>query len=231
MLLRPDQRTKIDPSDDAQFYDFPRFVTHVDDGFIQQLTDLYRSRLQPNTRILDLMSSWVSHLPDELEFAHVEGHGMNAEELARNPRLKHYFVQNLNQHPKLPLADQSFNAVLNTVSVQYLQYPEAVFSEIHRVLKPGGIAIISFSNRMFFQKAIQAWRDGSEADRIELVKRYFNSVPGFSEPEVIARQSPIPGVFQILGLGGGDPFYAVIAERRIDYSVSLSNEVQVGKTE
>ncbi|PLZ98033.1 SAM-dependent methyltransferase, partial [Fischerella thermalis CCMEE 5328] len=182
MLLRPEQRTKLDADDDKQFYSFPRLVTHVDEGFIQQLTDLYRDRLQPNTRILDMMSSWVSHLPEEMQFAHVEGHGLNAEELAHNPRLNHYFVQDLNENPRLPLPDQEFDAVLNCVSVQYLQYPEAVFSEIYRVLKPGGIAIISFSNRMFYQKAIQAWRDTSEATRIELVKGYFNSVPGFTTP-------------------------------------------------
>ncbi|EHC18030.1 class I SAM-dependent methyltransferase [Fischerella thermalis] len=214
MLLRPEQRTKLDADDDKQFYSFPRLVTHVDEGFIQQLTDLYRDRLQPNTRILDMMSSWVSHLPEEMQFAHVEGHGLNAEELAHNPRLNHYFVQDLNENPRLPLPDQEFDAVLNCVSVQYLQYPEAVFSEIYRVLKPGGIAIISFSNRMFYQKAIQAWRDTSEATRIELVKGYFNSVPGFTTPEVIARQSNIPAFLQWLGAGGGDPFYAVIARRQ-----------------
>ncbi|MGB3136650.1 MAG: class I SAM-dependent methyltransferase, partial [Nodosilinea sp.] len=152
MLLQPDQRTKLDESSDTFFYDAPRFVTHVDDGFIQQLTKLYRERLAPNSRVLDMMSSWVSHLPEDVTFEQVEGHGMNGEELARNPRLNRYFVQNLNENPALPLADQSFDAVLNTVSVQYLQQPEAVFSEIYRVLKPGGIAIVSFSNRMFYQK-------------------------------------------------------------------------------
>ena len=213
MQLRPNQRTKLDSSDDSQFYSFPRFVTHVDEGFIQQLTDLYRLRLKPNTRILDMMSSWVSHLPEEMKFAHVEGHGLNAEELARNPRLDHYFVQNLNDNPKLPLADQDFDAVLNAVSVQYLQYPEALFTEIYRILKPGGVAIISFSNRMFYEKAIQAWREGSEASRVELVKGYFQSVPGFNPPEVIARQSNAPSFLQWLGAAGGDPFYAVIASR------------------
>ncbi len=213
MLLNSNQRTKLDDTDDTLFYDAPRFVTHVDEGFIQQLTDLYRSRLKPNTRILDMMSSWVSHLPEEMEFAHVEGHGLNGEELARNPRFNHYFVQNLNQDPKLPLEDQSFDAVLNTVSVQYIQYPEAIFSEIHRVLKPGGIAIISFSNRMFYQKAIAAWRDGSEASRVELVKRYFKAIPGFTEPEVVTKQSQAPGIFQLFGMPGGDPFYAVMATR------------------
>ena len=212
-MLQTTQRNKLDESDDALFYDSPRFVTHVDEGFIQQLTDLYRQRLRPNTRILDLMSSWVSHLPEEVAFEYVEGHGLNAEELTRNPRLNHYFVQNLNQNQLLPLPDESLDAVLNTVSVQYLQRPEAVFAEIYRVLKPGGIAIVSFSNRMFYQKAIQAWRDGSESDRVELVQRYFAAVPGFSKPETIARQSTAPSFLQMLGVGGGDPFYAVIAER------------------
>jgi SAM-dependent methyltransferase len=211
MLLQPDQRTKLDDTDDSLFYDYPRFVTHVDEGFIQQLTNLYRERLQPNTRIFDMMSSWVSHLPDEMPFAHVEGHGLNAAELAKNPRLDHYFVQDLNQDPKLPLSDQSFDVILNAVSVQYLQYPEAVFTEMQRILKPGGIVIISFSNRMFWQKAIRAWRDGSEASRVNLVKHYFESIPGFSSPELIVNQSSYPGFLQWVNPGANDPFYAAIA--------------------
>jgi SAM-dependent methyltransferase len=213
MLLRPNERTKLDDTDDNQFYVEPRFVTHVDSGFIQQLTELYRLHLKPQMRILDLMSSWVSHLPKEIEFAHIEGHGLNALELARNPRLNHYFVQNLNANPQLPLADADFDAVINCVSVQYLQYPEAVFTEIHRILKPGGIAIISFSHRMFYQKAIQAWREASEPQRVELVKSYFQSVPGFTPPEVISR-SNAASFLQWFGAGGGDPFYAVIAKRQ-----------------
>jgi SAM-dependent methyltransferase len=213
MLLQPDQRTKLDDSSDTFFYDMPRFVTHVDDGFIQQLTELYQERLTPHSRIFDMMSSWVSHLPADMTFDHIEGHGMNPEELAKNPRLDHFFVQNLNENPKLPLENASFDAVLNTVSVQYLQQPEVVFGEIYRILKPGGIAIVSFSNRMFYQKAIAAWRDGSETRRVNLVKSYFGAGPGFGSPEVIARAPSVPAILQMLGLSGGDPFYAVIAER------------------
>ena len=212
-MLRPVQRTKLDDTDDTLFYSAPRFVTHVDEGFIQQLTNLYRERLQPNTRILDLMSSWVSHLPKEMAFEWVEGHGLNDEELARNPRLDRFFIQNLNENQTLPLDDRSFDAVLITVSVQYLQHPEAVFAEIHRVLKPEGVAIVSFSNRMFYQKAIQAWRDSSESDRVEMVKRYFRAIAGFSEPEVIARPSSVSSILQMLGVSS-DPFYAVLAQRQ-----------------
>ncbi|ASC70574.1 Biotin biosynthesis bifunctional protein BioHC [Halomicronema hongdechloris C2206] len=213
MALQSNQRAKLDESDDQLFYSTPRLVTHVDEGFITQLMDLYRQRLRPHSRILDLMSSWVSHLPQEMAFEWVEGHGLNAEELQQNPQLDHYFVQNLNETPHLPLADTSFDAVLNAVSVQYLQYPEQVFAQMYRVLRPGGVAIVSFSNRMFYQKAIAAWRENSEAGRVELVKRYFNSVPGFGTPDVIARPANLPMFLQLMGFPSTDPFYAVVAER------------------
>ncbi|BBD56976.1 class I SAM-dependent methyltransferase [Planktothrix agardhii 1806] len=219
MLLQRHERIKLDETEDSLFYSFPRFVTHVDQGFIDKLTTLYQKHLKPQTRILDLMSSWVSHLPPEIQFSYVEGHGMNEEELTKNSQLDHYFIQDLNQNLKLPLSDQDFDAVLICVSIQYLQYPEAILSEIHRILKPGGITIISFSNRMFYQKAISAWREAIETDRIELVKGYINSVkinnlPGFNSPKVIASQSKTPLFMQMLGMGGSDPFYALIASRK-----------------
>ena len=212
-MLRPEQRSKLDDTNDLDFYDIPRLVTHVDEGFIARLTDLYSLQLKPHSRILDLMSSWVSHLPSEIEFSHVEGHGMNEAELAKNSRLNHYFLQNLNQNPKLPLEDSDFDAVLITVSIQYLQYPEAVLSEIYRVLKPDGVVIISFSNRMFYQKAIAAWRDGTDTDRVNLVRSYFQSVDGFGKPEVVVHQPPVPGILQMLGMAGGDAFYAVVVRK------------------
>lgn len=211
MLLQPHQRTKLDDSDDTLFYATPRFVTHVDDNFIAQLTELYRKLLKPNSRILDLMSSWVSHLPDEMQFSHVEGHGMNEAELAKNPRLDHYFLQNLNQNLQLPCPDEDFDAVLCTVSMQYLQYPEAIFSEIGRILKPDGVAIFSFSNRMFYQKAVTAWRDATDRQRIFLAKSYFQSTGQFKPPETVIQVPETPTFLKMLGMGANDPFYAVYA--------------------
>lgn len=213
MLLQPHQRTKLDESEDSLFYSFPRFVNHVDDNFIKQLTDLYRRELKEGDKILDLMSSWVSHLPPEIKFSHVEGHGMNEDELKKNPRLDHYFVQNLNLNPQLPLNDEEFDGVLCAVSVQYLQYPEAIFSEVARILKPKGVAIFSFSNRMFYQKAIAVWRDATDRQRLHLVKSYFKSIPHFSEVQIVATQPELPAILQMLGVGGKDPFYAVFARK------------------
>ncbi|KAF8715104.1 hypothetical protein HU200_027658 [Digitaria exilis] len=221
LVLQPEGRAKLDPRPDRGFYAFPRLVTHVDDGFIATLTDLYRERLRPGWDVLDLMSSWVSHLPPELKLGRVVGHGLNAQELARNPRLDRFFVKDLNTDQQLALEGASFDAVLCTVSVQYLQYPEKVFAEIFRVLKPGGVCIVSFSNRMFYEKAIGAWRDGTAYSRVQLVTQYFQCVEGFTQPEVVRKlpsaggssPSPLDALMRLFGVAGSDPFYAVISYR------------------
>ncbi|CAM0904152.1 unnamed protein product [Alopecurus aequalis] len=222
LVLEPEGRAKLDPRSDRDFYAFPRLVKHVDDGFLAALTDLYRERLQPESDVLDLMSSWVSHLPPEVRFRRVVGHGLNAQELAKNPRLDYFFVSDLNREQRLELESASFDAVICTVSVQYLQSPEKVFAEIYRVLKPGGVCIVSFSNRMFYEKAIGAWREGSAYSRVQLVTQYFQCVEGFTEPEVVRRlppsdgksgSSPLEALMRLFGQANSDPFYAVIAYR------------------
>src|SRR5882672_1440792 len=103
--LPRDAFDKLDPEEDEIFYEPPRLVCHIDDGAIAALTEYYRSVLPAGGVLLDLMSSWVSHLPPEVEYAEVIGHGMNATELDANPQLSRRFVQNLNRDTKLPLAD------------------------------------------------------------------------------------------------------------------------------
>ncbi|KAJ3675311.1 hypothetical protein LUZ60_004353 [Juncus effusus] len=220
LVLTPEGRTKLDLSPDRDFYSFPRFVTHVDDGFLSTLTELYRERLKAEWEVLDLMSSWVSHLPPEVKYKRVVGHGLNAQELARNARLDYFFVKDLNQEQSLEFEDGSFDAVLCTVSVQYLQWPEKVFAEIFRILRPGGIFIVSFSNRLFYEKAISAWREGTAYSRIQLVIQYFLSVDGFTQPEVIKKvpmkpenNSLLDGIKRLFGLLQTDPFYAVVSYR------------------
>jgi SAM-dependent methyltransferase len=166
--------TKVDPSNDADFYVAPRLVTHIDDAAIAALTGYYRTALPAGGSIMDMMSSWVSHLPPEIAYAQVTGHGMNAAELAANPRLDRRFVQDLNRDAKLPLDDASLDAVTICVSVQYLENPVAVLSEIARVLKPGGAVHIAFSNRCFPTKAVMIWRMLSEADHARLVSLYLD---------------------------------------------------------
>ncbi|MFC4406730.1 class I SAM-dependent methyltransferase [Haloarchaeobius iranensis] len=206
-VLSDTDRAKLDSRSDDAFYDQPRFVHHVDEGFRERLTDLYREHLTDGDRVLDAMSSWVSHLPDDREFGRVVGHGLNEAELAENPRLDEYVVQNLNADQRLPAADGGFDAVLCAVSVQYLQYPTAVFREFYRVLAPGGVLVVSFSNRTFRTKAIRAWRERSMDERAALVRSYCESA-GFDRVETVSdeRRSVLPGV-------GGDPFYAVVAGR------------------
>ena len=220
-------RSKLNTVDDRNFYAMPRLCTHVDDAFLGQLTELYRQKIPPGGRVFDICSSWVSHLPADVRYEEVVGHGMNAEELQKNPRLDKFFVKNLNtEEIRFAAADQSFDAVLCCVSVQYLQRPEEVFAEVFRVLKPGGCFIVSFSNRMFYEKALAAWRDGTGYSRARLVKEYFGAVEGFTKPEVITSVNGAPdasllGTLQnFLKRTQGDPFYAVVAHRNFKSIVS-----------
>ena len=164
---------KQDGGDDLAFYAPARLVTHIDEGAVAALTARYRMLLPENGRVLDLMSSWVSHLPGECSYREVVGQGMNAEELTANPRLDRWFVQNLNRDPVLPLDADAFDAALCCVGVQYLQQPVAVFGEVRRVLNLGAPFVVSFSNRCFPTKAVAVWRALDIDGHAALVRLYL----------------------------------------------------------
>ncbi|MEB3331955.1 MAG: methyltransferase domain-containing protein [Synechococcaceae cyanobacterium] len=211
LVLTEAQRRKWDASDDALFYAEPRFVQHLDAAFRARLSELYRERIPAGAVVLDLMSSWKSHLPDDVAYASVIGHGLNARELDANPRLSRHWVQNLNRDQTLPLESGSIDATLIVAGWQYLQYPEAIATELLRITRPGGQLIISFSNRMFFTKAPQVWADGSDRDHLAYVAEVLIA-QGWPRPSLIAEQTRAEGLRGWIG-AKGDPFFAVIAVR------------------
>ena len=173
---------RLDPEEDEFFYEPARLVCHIDDDAIAALTKFYRITLPVGGVLLDLMSSWVSHLPPEIAYSEIVGHGMNAEELAANPRFSRWFVRNLNRDPILPLSDDSTDAAMICVSIQYLQRPVEVLREVARVLRPGGPLVIGFSNRCFWTKAVAIWRALDDAGHAKLVEQYLRHA-GFAEIE------------------------------------------------
>ena len=205
-----------DESDDLVFYEKPRLVDHLDRQAIAVITDLYERLLAPGDRVLDLMTSWKSHLPAQLKLGKVTGLGMNAAEMDANPRLDERVVHDLNQDPRLPFADGSFDAVVCTVSVEYLVQPFAVFREVARVLRPGGRFVTTFSNRWFPPKAIHLWQETHEFERMGIVLAYFHATEAFDRLETFSmRGLPRPAddkyARQLLY---SDPVYAVSGERR-----------------
>ena len=199
--LPPGAFARLDESDDALFYEPPRLVEHIDDGAIAALAELYRAVLPAGGTLLDLMSSWVSHLPPEIDYGDIVGHGMNAEELAANPRLTRWFVQDLNKNPTLPLPDASFDAAMICVSIQYLQRPVAVLQEVRRVLRPGAPVVIGFSNRCFWTKAVAVWRALDDPGHASLVELYLQQA-GFAQIETRALAEYVEDV--------SDPMLAVL---------------------
>lgn len=170
--LPPRAFEKQGGGDDLPFYTPPRLVSHIDDAAIAALTAFYRTVLPPAGRVLDLLSSWISHLPDEVPLD-VVGHGMNADELNANSRLSRWFVQDLNAEPILPETDHVFEAVLACVGIQYLQRPLTVLREVRRVLVSGCPVVISFSNRCFPTKAVAIWRALDLQQQAGLVRLYL----------------------------------------------------------
>ena len=201
-LFSKDFYQREDESPDEHFYELARFVRHIDDEACEALKEFYDELLPDNAAILDLMSSWVSHLPGDRKWKIVSGLGMNEEELRNNPVLTDFQVGNLNTHPELSYADRTFDACLIAVSVQYLTQPVAIFREIARVLVPEGACYVSFSNRLFPTKATHAWRTSGDAGHVRLVKSYFAEAKRFQEPE-FKNISPYPG--------RTDPLYVVVA--------------------
>lgn len=198
--MLPTAFLKEDGVDDAIFYASSRLVTHIDEAATRALTDYYRAILPAQGVLLDLMSSWISHLPPEVGFAEVIGQGMNAEELRNNPRLSRSFVQNLNGNPMLPVKTNSCDAALCCVGVQYLQRPLEVFADILRILRPGSPFIVSFSNRCFPTKAIAIWLSLDPRGHAALVSLYLEQA-GFREisAEVLREGSRSDPLFAITG--------------------------------
>ena len=169
-----------DESNDNIFYNKPRLVTHIDDSAIGSLAEFYSTHLKDDSIIVDLCSSWISHLPYNKKFVKVIGIGMNQEELKKNGQLDQFYVHDLNSNPTLTmLNDTSVDHVIIAVSVDYLIRPYDVFYEILRTLKSGGSFIISFSNRYFPTKVIEAWTKTNDAGRINVVWHYFHQTNSY----------------------------------------------------
>jgi SAM-dependent methyltransferase len=218
LVYTPDAFARSDEGDDREFYAKDRFVGHLDDGALAALERLVgKLVIERRPDVLDLMAGPDSHLPDSLVPGRAVGLGLNARELAANPDLSEWVVRDLNRDPRLPFGDAAFDVVLNTVSVDYLIHPFEVFREAGRVLRPGGLLLVVFSNRIFPGKAIRLWRQSSDQERVFIVEDYvIDNADLFEEPRLWTWQGrPRPADDRYAGIGiPSDPLYAVFAERK-----------------
>lgn len=214
-FLAGDALTPIDCADDAIFYAVDRMVGHIDRVAARELARLHGRLVADGMAVLDLMSSVETHLPADRRPASVTGLGMNANELAANPRLTHAIVHDLNRDPRLPMAAESFDAVLCALSIEYLRDPLAVIGEVARVLKPGGRFVVSWSQRWFPSKAVRIWTDLHPFERVGMVLDLIERIGRFEALESfslhgLARPDDDP---HIGADPMSDPIFAVWAER------------------
>ena len=192
-FFSPDAFERPDDRPDAGFYAQPRLVSHIDRQARETISRLYGRLLRPGMRVLDLMGSWQSHLPATVDPLEVVGLGLNEAELRQNPQLAGYLVHDLNLEPIVPWSGEFFDAVICTVSVEYLTRPLAVFAASQRLLKPNGLFILTFSNRWFPPKVVKVWTELLDFERLGLVLEYFHRTGGFKDLETYsARGWPRP---------------------------------------
>lgn len=184
-LFKPEERKRADEQSDSFFYSVPRFVQYVDENFNRQLKNWYRKYLKNGDVVLDLCSAYDSHLP-EMTFDNVVGHGMCGPELAANPRLNSYFVKDLNEDPMIPSSDGVYDHVLCCMGLQYLKFPEDVCYDVHRILKPGGRFLVSFTSHCFPEKTVTGWLERTLEERADLVTRLMKNA-GFVSVEFVSR--------------------------------------------
>jgi|GEM_PF-66366 len=214
-----DSFSRLDESDDSIFYSRDRFVQHLDSLALSTVEKIIQELVIEKTpAILDLMASWDSHIPPTIQAETVVGLGLNRNELARNEALTDWVYHDLNKDPSLPFPDNTFDVVLNVVSVDYMTKPFDVFREVNRILKPGGLFLVIFSSRLFEQKAVKIWRQSSERERILLVEEFFTRNGTFTRPQLFtSKGKPRPKDDKYAHLGiPSDPIYAVYAEKKGD---------------
>jgi len=206
--FKPHFFDRQDESPDPLFYVEPRLLVHIDDAAIAAASALYGELFPRRGAILDLMSSWRSHLPESLRPSRVAGLGLNAEEMRQNPQLTEHVLHDLNADPRLPYGDAEFDAAVVTVSIQYLTRPIEVFRDVGRVLRPGAPFVVTYSNRAFWTKAVRIWQALDDAERAGLIATYFRHAGGFEGIEM-RDCTPSSATYT-------DPLYAVWARTRTD---------------
>lgn len=214
-FFAPGALDRKDPTDDRRFYRAPRMVQHIDDTAIGLLKAFYGRVIPGGSRVLDLMSSWTSHLPESPALKWVVGVGMNAGELAANPRLAGFTVHDLNADPQLPFGDGEMDAVICSLSVEYLIRPLEVFAEVRRILRPGGVFAVTFSDRWFPTKAIRLWSELHPFERMGYVLELFLQAGGFIDLETLSLQGyPRPSDDKYAAQRAtADPLFAVWGSR------------------
>ncbi len=210
ILFAEENFLRADDRADADFYQQPRLVYHLDRAARDEIGRQYAQLIRPGAKVLDLMGSWTSNLPETLQLGSLTVLGLNAEELRHNSRAGQTLVHDLNAQADLPFADASFDAVICTASVEYLINPLAVVAEIRRILRPGGVLALAFSNRWFPPKVIGIWPDLHEFERLGLVADLLHTIDGFSGINTLSRRGlprPLDDPHQDLWVS--DPVYMV----------------------
>lgn len=171
-FLGLDPFRRKDETGDATY--FPGGTTdYVNTEAGERVRTIYSDFVENGMEILDLMAGDDSRLPREYSPDAVTGLGLDTKGMDANSALTERIIHDINDTPRLPFEDESFDAVLCTAGVEYLTSPFEVVEEAARVLKPGGICAFAFTDRWDDNKVIGIWPELYPFERMGLVSQYL----------------------------------------------------------
>ncbi len=180
-FLGVDPFVREDETADGEFDSKSRQFSLLDRQAVENVRKVYGQLLQDGMDVLDLMAGSDSYLPEGLKPGSVTGLGLGRKDMDANKMLGKRLVHNLNEEPRLPLEDKGFDAVICTAAVEYLVKPFEIFEEVGRILRPGGIFVLTFSDHWFEPKAIRIWSELHQFERMGLVCQFFVSSDEFGD--------------------------------------------------
>ncbi|MCU0691119.1 MAG: class I SAM-dependent methyltransferase [Polyangiaceae bacterium] len=117
--------------------------------------------------------------------------------MRRNPALSSIVLRDINREPHLPFEDDRFDAVVCSGSIDLLTHPIEIVRDVARVLRKGGVFVVSFTDRTIMPKSIEAWREEGNEGRLVVATALFTFSGVFPRPlveveDIDARASVIP---------------------------------------
>lgn len=166
--------------------------TEIEDEAASSLTNHYSFYLKDNMSVLEFGAAENSYLPEALNLEHHVGVGANQKLMNLNPSLTESFVVDLNNVDEergidsdelKKLGAEKFDVIIMANTIDFLSSPREVFKSAWALLKPGGLMIVSFTNREAYSQKFgraqnKMWEDRNDDQHMWICGSFFQFSAG-----------------------------------------------------
>jgi ubiquinone/menaquinone biosynthesis C-methylase UbiE len=146
----------------ARFYEDPKPASLTSQNLVSRrrfALEMIESRVPPGSKILDV-GCGTGHLAGELMRRGYQAWGVDFSEGMVRYACEHYGADRfqMGDIERIPFPDNTFDGVMSLGVMEYLSSDEPALREMWRVLKPGGVAVITTPSSVcpfyYFDRAV-----------------------------------------------------------------------------